>query len=62
MQDMEARHPALTPVLIRNEGHAPLLMDRFSQRLISDFLLDADKTWAPTPPAPLPLRTEIHTA
>ncbi len=46
VQEMQARHPNLTPVLIRNEGHAPLLMDRFSQRLVADFLAEADKNWA----------------
>jgi pimeloyl-ACP methyl ester carboxylesterase len=46
VQEMQVRHPALTPVLIRNEGHAPLLMDRFSQRLIGDFLYEADKAAA----------------
>jgi pimeloyl-ACP methyl ester carboxylesterase len=53
VQEMQARHPALTPVVIRNEGHAPLLLDRFSQRLIADFLIEADKTWtAPLSAAP----------
>jgi pimeloyl-ACP methyl ester carboxylesterase len=47
VQEMQARHPNLTPVLIRNEGHAPLLLDRFSLRLIADFLAAADKTWQP---------------
>lgn len=45
VQEMQARHPGLGSVLIRNEGHAPLLLDRFSQRLIADFLLEADKSW-----------------
>jgi pimeloyl-ACP methyl ester carboxylesterase len=45
VQAMQARHPDMTPVLIRNEGHAPLLADRFSQRLIADFLSDTDKSW-----------------
>ncbi len=42
VQEMQARHPALTPVLVRNEGHAPLLMDRFTQRLVADFLIEHD--------------------
>jgi hypothetical protein len=50
VQEMQARHPALTPAVILNEGHAPLLLDPFSQRLIGDFLFQMDKTW--TPPAP----------
>jgi pimeloyl-ACP methyl ester carboxylesterase len=45
--EMQARHPNLTPALIRNEGHAPLLLDRFSQRLITDFIAAADKSWQP---------------
>jgi pimeloyl-ACP methyl ester carboxylesterase len=53
VQEMQARHPALTPVVIRNEGHAPLLLDRLSQRLIADFLIETDKTWtAPLSAAP----------
>ncbi len=60
VQEMQARHPAMTPVLIRNEGHAPLLMDRFSHRLIGDFLLEADKTRRAAPPAPVPSHMEIQ--
>ena len=45
VQEMQARHPQLTPVVIRNEGHAPLLLDRLSQRVIADFLIQADNTW-----------------
>ncbi len=62
VQEMQARHPALSSALIRNEGHAPLLMDPFSQRLIFDFLFDADKTWTPPPPQPVPAYVEIETA
>jgi pimeloyl-ACP methyl ester carboxylesterase len=43
--EMQARHPSLATVAIRNEGHAPLLLDRFSQRLIADFIAEADKSW-----------------
>jgi pimeloyl-ACP methyl ester carboxylesterase len=42
--EMQARHPNLATALIRNEGHAPLLLDRFSQRLIADFIAGADKS------------------
>lgn len=51
VQEMQARHPQLIPVVIRNEGHAPLLLDRLSQRVIADFLIQTDKTW--TPPLPV---------
>ena len=60
VQQMQARHPALKPVLIRNEGHAPLLLDRFSQRIIADFLFETDKTWTAAPTSPAPLPTEIQ--
>jgi pimeloyl-ACP methyl ester carboxylesterase len=43
--EMQARNPNLTTALIRNEGHAPLLLDRFSQRLIADFIAGSDKSW-----------------
>ncbi|MBJ7535891.1 alpha/beta hydrolase [Rhodomicrobium vannielii ATCC 17100] len=59
VQEMQARHPRLTPVLIPNEGHAPLLKDRFSERLIADFLIDADSTWHAVPRPPLPEPQEI---
>ncbi len=45
VQEMQTRHPGLVPVLIRNEGHAPMLMERFSQRQIGDFLFETDKNW-----------------
>ena len=45
VQEMQNRHPALTPVLIRNEGHAPLLLDRFSQRTVAEFLIKQDQTY-----------------
>ncbi len=60
VQEMKARHPALTPVVIRNEGHAPLLLDRFSHRVISDFLVQMDKTWQPATPLPTLLYNEIQ--
>jgi pimeloyl-ACP methyl ester carboxylesterase len=59
VQEMQARHPRLTPALIPNEGHAPLLKDRFSERLIADFLIDADSTWYAVPRPPLPEPQEI---
>jgi pimeloyl-ACP methyl ester carboxylesterase len=52
VQEMQARHPGLTSVLIHNEGHVPLLHDRFSQRLIADFLSEADRSWRPEAFAP----------
>jgi pimeloyl-ACP methyl ester carboxylesterase len=60
VQQMQVRHPALKPVLIRNEGHAPLLLDRFSQRIIADFLFETDKSWTAAPASPAPLPTEIQ--
>ncbi len=45
VQEMQARHPALASAVILNEGHAPLLLDRFSQRLIADFLAENDAAW-----------------
>jgi pimeloyl-ACP methyl ester carboxylesterase len=59
VQEMQARHPNMTPVLIRNEGHAPLLLDRFSQRLIADFLASTDKSWAPPVQLSAPAYREI---
>lgn len=59
VQEMQARHSALTPVLIRNEGHAPLLLDRFSQRLISDFLIETDKSWKALASPPAPVHKEV---
>ncbi len=60
VQEMQARHPALTSVVIRNEGHAPLLLDRFSQRVIDDFLVRTDKTWQPAPQLPTPLPDPVQ--
>lgn len=45
VQEMQNRHPDMRAAVIRNEGHAPLLMDRFSQRLVADFLAETDKNW-----------------
>jgi pimeloyl-ACP methyl ester carboxylesterase len=59
VQEMQARHPNMTPVLIRNEGHAPLLLDRFSQRLIADFFASADKSWQPPVQLAAPAYQEI---
>ena len=59
VQKMQERHRHLTPVLIRNEGHSPLLNDRFSQRLIADFLAGADnKTWQAPKRSPMPKYNE----
>jgi pimeloyl-ACP methyl ester carboxylesterase len=61
LREMERRHPGLVAVTIQNEGHAPLLNDRFSQRLIADFLAQADTTWQqPSPEVPRPRHREIH--
>jgi hypothetical protein len=56
---MQSRHQDMTPVLIRNEGHSPLLNDRFSQRLIADFLAGADKSWQAPKRASMPKYTQI---
>lgn len=40
--DMAAKHPQMAAVTVRGQGHAPLLRDRFTQRIISDFFQDAD--------------------
>jgi pimeloyl-ACP methyl ester carboxylesterase len=60
VQQMQDRHPALSSVLIRNEGHAPLLMDRFSQRIIGDFLVEADKEGQGAARYVEPLHNQIH--
>ena len=53
VNEMQARHPQLTPVIIRKEGHAPLLLDRMSQRVIAGFLAQTDNSWTlPLPLAP----------
>ena len=59
VQEMQARHKNMTAVLIRNEGHAPLLMDRFSQRLVADFLAEADANWHAPVRSPLPKYKEV---
>jgi pimeloyl-ACP methyl ester carboxylesterase len=56
VQEMQRRQPNLMPILVRNEGHAPLLLDRFTQRLIADFLIENNKGWI----APIPARKPIH--
>ena len=43
--DAETSLPNMTAAVIQHEGHAPLLLDLFSQRLIGDFLAEADKSW-----------------
>jgi pimeloyl-ACP methyl ester carboxylesterase len=62
VQEMQARHPSLTPVLIRNEGHAPLLMDRFSQRLIADFLSENDGSWTENGGKARQINSELYPA
>ncbi len=59
VQEMQARHRNMTAVLIKNEGHAPLLMDRFSQRLVADFLSGADKDWQAPMRSPMPQYKEV---
>jgi pimeloyl-ACP methyl ester carboxylesterase len=49
---MGKQHPRLVPVTIPGQGHAPLLRDRFSQRVIADFLRDAGEVTLPVPRAP----------
>jgi len=62
VKDMQARHPNLTSALIRNEGHSPLLMDRFTQRLIADFLSEHDRGWEPPRPSLSPVFRELVTS
>jgi pimeloyl-ACP methyl ester carboxylesterase len=59
VQEMQARHPSLAPVLVRSEGHTPLLLDRFSQRLIADFLVENDESWNAAPSSPEPVHKEV---
>jgi pimeloyl-ACP methyl ester carboxylesterase len=59
VQEMQKRHPGLASVLIRNEGHAPLLLDKFSQRLVADFLSEADATWRKPAQLPPPIHKEV---
>jgi pimeloyl-ACP methyl ester carboxylesterase len=42
LREMHARAPHLRSFTLQNEGHAPLLRDPFSQRLIADFLIEHD--------------------
>lgn len=54
VQAMVARRPNVTAHTIQGEGHAPLLRDAFSQRLIADFLIAHDATRVRRPPVPQP--------
>jgi pimeloyl-ACP methyl ester carboxylesterase len=47
--EMVQRHSQLATFTIRAQGHAPLLKDRFSIGLISDFLRETDPDFAETP-------------
>jgi len=40
--EMALRHPRLANVTIHAQGHAPLLIDRFSMGIIADFLRETD--------------------
>jgi pimeloyl-ACP methyl ester carboxylesterase len=40
--EMTKRHPLLSSVTVHAEGHAPLLKDRFTMGIISDFLRQTD--------------------
>jgi len=42
VDEMAARHPGLQRVEVLEEGHAPLLRDRRSLRVIDTFLAGAD--------------------
>ncbi len=52
---MTKEHPDLIAVTIQGEGHAPLLNDRFSQRIIADFLRDTDPAPEPDYRKPIPV-------
>lgn len=43
VKEMLSRHPRLTSAEIPDQGHAPLLKDRFSISVIADFLREADR-------------------
>lgn len=43
VEEMARRHPRLTSITIHAQGHAPLLMDRFSMGIIADFLRETDE-------------------
>ena len=62
VQDMQERHPNMTAAVIQNEGHTPLLRDLFSQRLIGDFLGEADKSWNAPVRARMPVVKEVSEA
>ena len=59
VQEMQKRHPNMTAAVIQHEGHAPLLLDLFSQRLIGDFLAEADKSWEAPVRARMPELKEV---
>lgn len=40
--EMTTRHPRISAVTVRAQGHAPLLKDRFTVGIISDFLRETD--------------------
>jgi pimeloyl-ACP methyl ester carboxylesterase len=42
VSEMAKAHPRLIAVTMHGQGHAPLLRDRFTQRIIADFLREAD--------------------
>jgi pimeloyl-ACP methyl ester carboxylesterase len=42
LAEMERRHPRLASVTVHAQGHAPLLKDRFTIGMISDFLRETD--------------------
>ncbi len=42
VQEMQNRHPGLVSRLVRDEGHAPLLNDVYTQNQIADFLASSD--------------------
>ncbi len=54
VQAMQARRRNVTAYTIQGEGHAPLLRDPFSIRLISDFLAAQDQGTIRRPPVPQP--------
>ncbi len=60
VQEMQKRYPRLISAVIRNEGHTPLLLDRFSQRLVADFLAEADANWQKPEPLPPAIHKEVY--
>ena len=48
--EMRVRHPRMTAVTVRGQGHAPLLMDAPTIDAIADFLARSDgETYADAP-------------